>query len=225
MASTSPTLDFGNLSDSYTVGRARVKKSNRLCMHKWSFQKFSLSWSPQSAYSSSGKIGRTNWIQIWIDSLAVDVLSLIEVRWQGSDMIRSGDYVLIYSGPQDEPRSGVGLLMKRRSAQTLQSFWPVSDRVIFAGEFAWKPFDFVVIQVYAPTSESNDESIDAFYADLNSALPLTNETYTRDGCDLNKVMFLLQRHRKKSDYFCQMLTKFEFFNSLKNVKSEKHALI
>ena len=84
-------------------------------------------------------------------------------------MIRYVEHVAIYSGLQDESRSVVGLLMKRRSAQTLQSFWPVSDRVILA-KFARKPLDIVVIQVHALMLESDDENIDACYADLKSAL-------------------------------------------------------
>ena len=37
-------------------------------------------------------------------------------------------------------------------------------------EFALKPFAVVVVQVYAPTSDFDEEAIEAFYADLNSAL-------------------------------------------------------
>ena len=84
-------------------------------------------------------------------------------------MIRSDEFVVNYSGPQDESRKEVGLLMKRRSSQTLQSFWPVSVREVLA-KFARKQFDLVVIQVYATPLLSNDKNHDAFYADLNSAV-------------------------------------------------------
>ena len=104
-----------------------------------------------------------------MDRLAVDILGLAEVRWRGNDLIRCGEHVVIYLGIEDESGSGVSLLMKRRSVHTMRGFWEVSDKLILA-KFACKPFDLWVTQVSASTLENYDESIDPFYADLNSAL-------------------------------------------------------
>ena len=47
-------------------------------------------------------------------------------------------------------------------------FPALSDRV-FILKIASKPFNIVIIQVYAPTSTSSDEDIEQLYNDLDSA--------------------------------------------------------
>ena len=47
-------------------------------------------------------------------------------------------------------------------------FHALSDRGLIL-KIASKPFNLVIIQVYAPTSTSSDEDIEQFYNDLDSA--------------------------------------------------------
>ena len=47
-------------------------------------------------------------------------------------------------------------------------FHALSDRVLIL-KIASKPFNLVIIQVYASTSTSSDEDIEQFYNDVNSA--------------------------------------------------------
>ena len=51
---------------------------------------------------------------------------------------------------------------------SMVGFHALSDRVLFL-KIASKPFNLVIIQVYAPTSTSSDEDIEQFYNDLDSA--------------------------------------------------------
>ncbi|ESN91263.1 hypothetical protein HELRODRAFT_182122 [Helobdella robusta] len=53
----------------------------------------------------------------------------------------------------------------------LEGFSALLDRVlVFLVKIHEKPFNLAVIQVYAPTSESGEEDLDAFYSNLDGAL-------------------------------------------------------
>jgi predicted transcriptional regulator len=54
------------------------------------------------------------------------------------------------------------------SSKCLQGFWAISDRVLLV-KLQAKPFNIAIIQVYAPTSESSDNELEAFYCDLDKA--------------------------------------------------------
>ncbi|GFO30355.1 craniofacial development protein 2-like [Plakobranchus ocellatus] len=51
---------------------------------------------------------------------------------------------------------------------TQKVYWALSDRVLLV-KIAGKPVDLKIIQVYAPTANSNDEDLDKFYNDLDTA--------------------------------------------------------
>ena len=53
-------------------------------------------------------------------------------------------------------------------ARSVIGFHGISDRIIIMKLFS-KPFNLSIIQVYAPTSASSEEEIEAFYNDLDDA--------------------------------------------------------
>ena len=55
------------------------------------------------------------------------------------------------------------------------AFMPISDRIILCKVHA-KPFDIVVLQLYAPTTEHSDEEIETFYEEFDNALKHTKST-------------------------------------------------
>ena len=100
--------------------------------------------------------------------LKLDILGLAEVRWLGSGKLASDDHTLIYSGHKKEHKHGVGLLLSNVVARSAIGFHGISDRIIIVKLFS-KPFNLSIIQVYAPTSASSEEEIEAFYNDLDDA--------------------------------------------------------
>ena len=75
---------------------------------------------------------------------------------------------MVYSGHHTEHKNGVGLLLTKQVAKSMVDFHALSDRILIL-KIASKPFNLVIIQVYAPTSTSSDEDIEQFYNDLDSA--------------------------------------------------------
>ena len=62
----------------------------------------------------------------------------------------------------------LGLLLSNVVAMSVIGFHGISDRIIIVKLFS-KPFNLSILQVYAPTSASSEEEIEAFYNDLDDA--------------------------------------------------------
>ena len=65
-------------------------------------------------------------------------------------------------------REGVGIILDKERAKCLMGYLAISDRVILV-RLKGQPFDISIIIVYAPTSESSEEEIVAFYNNLEEA--------------------------------------------------------
>ena len=53
-------------------------------------------------------------------------------------------------------------------AKSMMGFHALSDRILIV-KIASKPFNLVIVQVYAPTSTSPEDEIEKFYDDLDAA--------------------------------------------------------
>ncbi|CAF2239431.1 unnamed protein product [Rotaria magnacalcarata] len=69
---------------------------------------------------------------------------------------------------------GVGFLLSTQAKKALIGYNPISSRIISA-RFDAAPFKISVIHVYAPTSSSSEEDIEAFYNDIEQALAKTDK--------------------------------------------------
>ena len=100
--------------------------------------------------------------------MRLDILGISELRWKEAGTVDKDEYVMVYSGGERH-YNGVGILMKRKIYKSMTGFWPISERVIVA-KFKGNPFDVVIVQVYAPTSDYEDEEVEKFYDDVDLAL-------------------------------------------------------
>ena len=94
----------------------------------------------------------------------LDILGISECRWSESGRLKAqtGE-IILYSGRDDNiHQSGVALGMTKQAAGCLESWMPVSDRIM-AARFASRFIKTTVVQVYAPTSEEDKETKDSFY--------------------------------------------------------------
>ena len=78
-----------------------------------------------------------------------------------------GGGCLIYSDG-DIHTQGVGVMLSQNVSRSLAGYYPVSDRV-FLVRLKGKLFDICLLQVYAPTSDSTEGSIEDFYSDVMKA--------------------------------------------------------
>ena len=85
-----------------------------------------------------------------------DILGISELKWTGMGKFNSDDHYIYYCGQESLRRNGVAII--------------VNKRVRNAG----KPFNIMVIQVYAPTSNAEEAEVERFYQDLQDLLELTS---------------------------------------------------
>ena len=100
--------------------------------------------------------------------LKIGVFGVCEVRWPGSGEVQYERSKFVYSGGNLRER-GVGIFLSEDAAKSLKGYWAVSDRVILV-KLQGSPFDINIIQVYAPTADSEEEEIENFYDSVDSVI-------------------------------------------------------
>ncbi|GFN73976.1 RNA-directed DNA polymerase from mobile element jockey-like [Plakobranchus ocellatus] len=111
--------------------------------------------------------GKLENIKQEMERMKLNILGLSEVRWKGAGKITSGGHEIIYSGGT-ESEKGVGIIVDQTVTKAIKGYWALSDRVLLV-KIAGKPVDLNIIQVYAPTANSNDGDLDKFYNELDTA--------------------------------------------------------
>jgi exonuclease III len=90
----------------------------------------------------------------------VSVLGVSEVRSKGQGEIRSGDYSVYYSGGERAER-GVAIVVYKSLMRSVVKKTVFNDRII-AIKLKAEPVIILIIQVYMPTSEYDDDEVENF---------------------------------------------------------------
>lgn len=98
----------------------------------------------------------------------IDIMGMSEVRWPGTDRISSNGYEMIYSGG-DKGEHGVGILIKKELSERVTEIIPISNRAL-AIVINNQPKPISIVQVYAPTTEHDDNEIEAFYEEIEKVM-------------------------------------------------------
>ena len=84
----------------------------------------------------------------------------------------SDDHYIYYCGQESLRRNGVAIMVNKRVHNVVLGCNLKNDRMIPV-HFQGKPFSITVIQVYAPTSNTEEAEVERFYEDLQDLLELT----------------------------------------------------
>ena len=95
----------------------------------------------------------------------VHILGIGELRWTGMGEFNSDDHYIYYCGQESLRRNGVAIIINKRVQNAVLGCNLKNDRMISV-RFQSKPFNFTVIQVYAPTSNTEEAEVEQFYEDL-----------------------------------------------------------
>lgn len=98
----------------------------------------------------------------------MDIVGLSEIRWKEEGEIITEEYKVVYKGGLKKER-GVGFIYRMSLDQCVQKVIPKSDRVI-ALKLKSNPIDTLIIQVYMPTSEAPDETVEEIYTQIEEIL-------------------------------------------------------
>ena len=84
----------------------------------------------------------------------------------------SDDHYIYYCAEESLRRNGVNIMVNKRVQKAVLGCKLKNDRMISVC-FQGKPFNITVIQVYAPTSNTEEAEVEWFYEDLQDLLELT----------------------------------------------------
>lgn len=98
----------------------------------------------------------------------INILGLSEVRWKEEGDFMSDDVRVIYSGGK-EHRQGVAILLDKEMAKRVTNVMQCNDRMMMI-KIEAEPVDIVIIQVYMPTTDHDDEEVEDIYEQLEELI-------------------------------------------------------
>ena len=102
----------------------------------------------------------------------VDILGISELKWTGMGAFNSDDHYIYYCGQESFRRNGVAIMVNKRVWNAVLGCNLKNDRMISV-RFQGKPFNIMVIQLYAATSNAEEAKVERFYENLWDLLELT----------------------------------------------------
>ena len=102
----------------------------------------------------------------------VDILEISELKCTALGEFNSDDHYIYYCGQESLRRSGVAITVHKRDQNAVLGCNLKNDRMIYVHSQG-KPFNIMVIQVYAPTSNVQEAEVEWLYEDLQDVLELT----------------------------------------------------
>ena len=100
------------------------------------------------------------------------IIGIRELRWTGMGEFNSDDHYIYYCGQESLRRNGVAIIVNKRVQNAVLGCNLKNDKMISV-HFQSEPFNVTVIQVYAPTSNTEEAEVELFYEELQDLLELT----------------------------------------------------
>ena len=97
--------------------------------------------------------------------LNINILGINELKWTGTGEFSSGDHYIYYCGQESLRRNGVAIMLNKIVQNAVLGCNLKNDRIISVC-LQGKPFNIMVIQVNAPTSNAEEAEVEWFYEDL-----------------------------------------------------------
>ena len=102
----------------------------------------------------------------------VDILGISKLKWTGMGDFNSDDHYIYYCGQKSPRRNEAAIIVNKRVQNAVLGCNLKNDRMISV-RFQGKPFNIMVIQVYALTNNAEEAEVERFYEDLQDLLELT----------------------------------------------------
>ena len=128
-----------------------------------------------SPHRTLAQTGRLQELTHEMEHYTWHILGLCEVRWKALGEHQTEDgHILYYSGELDKSINGVGFLVNKAIKGSVLECRPISSRIISIRLKA-SPFNITIIQVYAPTTDHDDEEIEEFYNKLQGIINMVSK--------------------------------------------------
>ena len=119
--------------------------------------------------------------------VSVDILGISKLKWTGMGEFNLDDHYIYYCGQESLRRNGVAIMVNKRVLNAVLGCNLKNDRMISV-RFQGKPLNITVIQVYAPTRNTEEAEVEQFYEDLQDLLNLTPKkmSFSPEGTGMQK---------------------------------------
>ena len=97
-------------------------------------------WNVRTLFQK-GKVAN---VQQEMNRLAIEIVGLSEISWNGGDKINSENTTIIYSGGDSHSRR-VGAILNKVVAAALIGYWAISERIMVV-KIRGQPFNICIIQ-------------------------------------------------------------------------------
>ena len=101
----------------------------------------------------------------------INILGISRLKWNAMGEFNSDDHYIYCCGQESLWRNGVAIIVNKRVRNAVLGCKLKKDRMISV-HFQFKQFNIMVIQVYAPTSNTEEAEVERFYEDLHDLLEL-----------------------------------------------------
>ena len=102
----------------------------------------------------------------------INILGISKLKWTGMGEFNLDDHYIYYCGQESLRRNGVAIMVNKRVQNAILGCNLKNNRMISVC-FQGKPFNIMVIQAYAPTSNTEEAEVEWFYEDLQDLLEQT----------------------------------------------------
>ena len=102
----------------------------------------------------------------------ISILAISELKWTGMGEFNADDHYIYYCGQKSLRRNGEVPIVNKRVQNAVLGCNLKDDRMISV-HFQGKPFHITVIQVYATTSNAEEDEVERFHEYLQDLLELT----------------------------------------------------
>ena len=125
-----------------------------------------------SSSLSAIRVVSSAYLRLLMARVNISILAISELKWTRMGEFNSDDHYIYYCGQESIRRNGVAIMVNKRVWNAVLGCNLKNDRMI-AVHFQGKPFNITVIQVCAPTSNTEETEVERFYEDLQDLLELT----------------------------------------------------
>ena len=101
--------------------------------------------------------------------LNTNILGISELKWTRMGEFNAHHHYIYYCGQKSLRRNGVAIMVNKRVQNAVLVCNLKNDRMISV-RFQGKLFNITVIQVHAPTSNTEEAEVEQFYEDLQDLL-------------------------------------------------------
>ena len=116
--------------------------------------------------------GKLEVVKQEMTSMNVDIVGISKLKWTEMGEFNSDDHYIYYCWQESLRINGVAIIVNKIVQNAVLGCNLKNDRMISV-RFQGKPFNIMVIQAYAPTSNTEEAEVEQFYDDLQDLLELT----------------------------------------------------